>query len=56
MKKVAALALPAIVLSQAGCVMAGGYSSGGGWFGWPIGLIVVLVVVLYFFVGRRGRL
>lgn len=36
-----------------GCV-AVGYSSGGGWFVWPGGLGLVLLLLLLFFV-LRGR-
>lgn len=43
------VALPAL----SGCV-AVGYSSGGGWFVWPGGLGLVLLLLLLFFV-LRGR-
>lgn len=43
-----------VVLSAlTGCV-AVGYSSGGGWFVWPGGLGLVLLLLLLFFV-LRGR-
>lgn len=41
-------------LPLSGCVMVGGYTSGGGWFVWPgsIGLSVILLV-LYLVLRRR---
>jgi hypothetical protein len=40
-------------LSQTGCIMAG-YSTNGGWFVWPGGLGLLLIVALiYFAFGRR---
>jgi hypothetical protein len=36
-------------------VIAGGYSSRGGWFIWPGGLGLVLIVLLVLFMLRRGR-
>lgn len=42
-----------LVLSQSSCVGVG-YSSGGGWFIWPGGLgLVVLIIVVIFLVRRR---
>lgn len=47
--------LLAIMLSQSGCLVVGGYSSRGGWFIWPGSLgLVVLFVLLYLLLGRRG--
>jgi hypothetical protein len=44
-----------ICLSQASCVVVG-YRSGGGWFLWPGGLtILVVVAILFFLARRRGR-
>ena len=39
-------------ISQTGCV-AVGYSSGGGWFVWPGGLGLLLVVLLVIYLLRR---
>jgi len=43
-----------LLLLSSGCVVAGGYSSGRGWFIWPgtIGLLLV-VAVLFLFLRRR---
>jgi len=43
-----------LLLFSSGCVVAGGYSSGRGWFIWPgtIGLLLV-VAVLFLFLRRR---
>ncbi|WP_236657650.1 hypothetical protein [Acidisarcina polymorpha] len=38
-----------------GCMVVGGYSSGGGWFLWPGGLGVVSMILLILFVMRRRR-
>ncbi len=46
------LALMLISLSCTGCV-AVGYSSGGGWFVWPGGLGLLLVVGLVILLLRR---
>jgi len=48
------LGIIALLLLSSGCVGAGGYSSGGGWFIWPgtIG-ILVLVAVLFLLFRRR---
>ena len=35
-----------------GCIMVG-HSSGGGWFIWPGGLGLVLMVLLVLFIARR---
>ena len=44
-----------VLVSQPACVVAG-YSSRGGWFFWPggLGLVVMIVLVLLLF-RRRGR-
>jgi hypothetical protein len=45
-----------LTLTQSGCiVVGGGYSSRSGWFIWPGGLGVVLILLLLFFVLRHGR-
>jgi hypothetical protein len=43
-----------LALSQTGCIVAGGYTSGGGWFIWP-GSFGILVLLLLFFLLRRRR-
>jgi hypothetical protein len=37
-----------LLLLSSGCVVAGGYSSGRGWFIWPgtIGILVIVAVLL----------
>ncbi len=52
MKKIGLLAL-FLGLTQSGCIMAG-YSSRGGWFLWPGGLGLVVIVVLWMLLSR-GR-
>ena len=41
-------------MSFSGCIVVG-HSSGGGWFVWPggLGLLVVVLVVLFLLRGRR---
>ena len=41
-----------LAISQTGC-MAVGYSSGGGWFVWPGGLGLLVIVLLIIFLLRR---
>lgn len=52
MKQVGIIAL--LLLFSSGCVVAGGYSSGRGWFIWPgtIGILVI-VAILYLLLRRR---
>ena len=38
---------------SSGCVVAGGYSSGRGWFIWPGTLGILLVVAVLFLLFRR---
>jgi hypothetical protein len=46
-------ALLIAMLTQSGCIVIG-YSSGGGWFIWPGGLgLIILMVVLYLLFGHR---
>ena len=47
--------LMAGLLGLTGCLMVGGYSSGGGWFMWPGSFGVLLVLLLVFFLLRRRR-
>lgn len=57
MRREKTLAVLAILLSQPGCIVVGGYSDRGGWFFWPGGLMIGLVLLLLFFMfGRRRRL
>lgn len=43
-----------LALLQTGCIVVGGYSSGGGWFIWPgsIGLLLVAALVYFLFLRR----
>jgi hypothetical protein len=52
MKKIGILTF--LLMFSSGCVVAGGYSNGRGWFIWPgtIGLLVV-VAVLFLLLRRR---
>lgn len=52
MKQVGIITL--LLLFSSGCIVAGGYSSGRGWFIWPGTLgILVLVAVLFLLFRRR---
>jgi len=42
-------------VAQQSCVVAGGYSSDGGWYIWPGSLITVLAVVILAIVLFRRR-
>lgn len=50
MKQVSIITL---LLLSSGCVVAGGYSSGRGWFIWPGTLGILLVVAVLFLLLRR---
>lgn len=52
--KLGAMLLPALAALQTSCVMVG-YRSGGGWFVWPGGLGLVVLVLLAFLLLRRRR-
>jgi hypothetical protein len=55
MKKVSIAAL-SLVFLQTSCIVAGGYSSNGGWYIWPGSLISLLViVVVVIFLSKRRR-
>ncbi len=54
MKRLSFLTL-ALALMQPSCIVAGGYSSRGGWFFWPWGLLLPVAVVLGFLFLRRRR-
>jgi hypothetical protein len=42
-----------LLLLSSGCVVAGGYSSGRGWFIWPGTIGLLLVVAVLFLLFRR---
>jgi hypothetical protein len=45
----------ALSLSQTGCIVAGYRSGGGGWFIWPGGLGLLLIILVVLFLARRRR-
>ena len=51
MKQVGIITL--LLLLSSGCVVAGGYSSGRGWFIWPGTIGLLLVVAVLFLLFRR---
>ena len=53
MKRISLLAL-VLAMTQTGCI-AVGYSNRGGWFLWPGGLSLLVVVLLVAYLLRRGR-
>jgi hypothetical protein len=55
MRRSALLAM-LLATSQSACIVVGGHSSTGGWFFWPGGLgLIVMVALLFLFLGRRRR-
>jgi len=42
-----------LLLVSSGCVVAGGYSSGRGWFIWPGTIGILLVIAILFLLLRR---
>jgi hypothetical protein len=42
-----------LLLFSSGCVVAGGYSSGRGWFIWPGTIGILLVIAVLFLLLRR---
>ncbi len=52
MKRSSVLAL-ILALTQPSCVVAGGYSSRGGWFFWPWGLLLPVIVLALPLLRRR---
>lgn len=51
MKQVGIITL--LLLFSSGCVVAGGYSSGRGWFIWPGSIGILLVIAVLFLLLRR---
>jgi hypothetical protein len=51
MKQIVVITL--LLLLSSGCVVAGGYSSGRGWFIWPGTIGILLVVAVLFLLFRR---
>jgi hypothetical protein len=51
MKQIVVITL--LLLVSSGCVVAGGYSSGRGWFIWPGTIGILLVVAILFLLLRR---
>jgi len=47
--------VPLLAMTQSACIAIGGYSSGGGWFIWPGGLGLIILLLLLFFLFRGGR-
>ena len=45
------LVVTLLLLFSSGCIVAGGYSSGRGWFIWPgtIGILVILAILFLLF-------
>jgi hypothetical protein len=48
-------AAAALALAQTGCIVVGGYRSGGGWFIWPGGLGILVIVLVVLLLARRRR-
>jgi hypothetical protein len=51
MKQIGAITL--LLLFSSGCIVAGGYSSRGGWFIWPGTIGILLVIAVLFLLFRR---
>ena len=51
MKQIVVITL--LLLSSSGCIVAGGYSSGRGWFIWPGTLGILLILAVLFLLFRR---
>ena len=45
----------ALMLTQTGCVVVGGYSSEGGWYLWPGGLVISAVLIALWLLWRGRR-
>ena len=50
-----AVALLVALLPLTGCIVVGGYTSGGGWFLWPGSFGFLFVVLILFLLLRRRR-
>jgi hypothetical protein len=51
MKQIVIITL--LLVLSSGCVVAGGYSSGSGWFIWPGTIGILLVVAVLFLLLKR---
>jgi hypothetical protein len=51
MKQIVVITL--LLMLSSGCVVAGGYSSGRGWFIWPGSIGILLVVLVLFLLLKR---
>jgi len=51
MKQIIVITL--LLLSSSGCIVAGGYSSGRGWFIWPGTFGILLIIAVLFLLFRR---
>lgn len=48
------VAVATLAVLQCGCIVVGGYTSRGGWFVWPGGFgLLLIILLLYLFFGRR---
>jgi hypothetical protein len=45
--------ITSLLLFSSGCIVAGGYSSGRGWFIWPGSIGILLVIAVLFLLLRR---
>lgn len=51
MKQIVVVTL--LLLFSSGCIVAGGYSSGRGWFIWPGTIAILLILAVLFLLFRR---
>jgi len=51
MKKIGVITL--LLMFSSGCIVAGGYSSGRGWFIWPGTIGFLLLIAILFLLFRR---
>ncbi|MFL6464945.1 MAG: hypothetical protein ACJ73N_11115 [Bryobacteraceae bacterium] len=54
MKRITLLTV-VLAMTQSACIVAGGYSSRGGWFFWPGSLGLLVVIALIFLLLSRRR-
>ncbi len=54
-RRLAPLVVALLALAQPGCVVAGGYSSGRGFYVWPGSVVSILIVVVLLLMLRRRR-